>query len=80
MKNGNINNLGSFSSGGTLSAPNIYTKTEVNQLMDQKHPLLTAASKLAINTLISAYWELPTGGDIVHIRVNTVVFGATLWL
>ena len=79
-ENGNINTQGTFSSGGTLTAPNIYTKTEVNQLLDQKHPLLAAASNLARNKLISTYWEPPAGGDTVNTRTNTVVFGATQWL
>ena len=45
--NGNITTQGAITSTGNLSAPNIYTKTEVDNLLNQKHPLMLTTSNLA---------------------------------
>ena len=42
--------LGTSTSTGNLTAPNIYTKTEVDNLLNQKHPLMLTTSNLAIKS------------------------------
>ena len=78
--NGNITTQGTITSTGSLSAPTIYTKIEVDNLLNQKHPLMLTTSNLAIKTLYCRYIEPPAGGDTVNINSDTVVFGATTWL
>ena len=67
-------------STGDLTAPNIYTRAEVDNLLNQKHPLMLTTSSLAIKTLYCRYIEPPAGGDTVNINSNIVVFGAAMWL
>ena len=59
--NGYITTQGTINSTGDLTAPNIYTQTEVDNLLTQTHPLLLTTSELAVNNILCRYIEPPTG-------------------
>ncbi|MFM7977737.1 MAG: hypothetical protein ACKPKO_00335, partial [Candidatus Fonsibacter sp.] len=49
--NGYIN--GNFDCGGLLTAPNIYTKTQVDNILSGKQNTITSSTDLTINKLIT---------------------------
>ena len=75
-KNGNITTQGSISSGN-LTAQNIYTKTEVDNLLPQNTATITTSTNLAINKLITRTCESLSGLIGVQIKADQVYFGTT---
>ena len=63
-QSGNVYSNGNISGDGSLTAPNIYTKTETDNLLATKQPTNTSATNLTVNTL--------TATKVVSNTIETV--------
>ena len=77
---GDVYAKGNIRCEGILSAPNIYTKAQTEDLIATKQPLITSATNLTLNTLTATKVvsnTLETVGimDQLAVKSNWVIFG-----
>ncbi|MFM7989100.1 MAG: hypothetical protein ACKPKO_58285, partial [Candidatus Fonsibacter sp.] len=77
-KNGNAYTYGNFDVAGNLSAPHIYNKSQVDNILNGKQNTITSSTDLTINKLICNNFEPTTVNTDMIIKANRVLFGDTI--
>ena len=65
---------------GSLTANNIYTKTETDTLLATKQPTITSSTNITVNKLLTRNIEPPAGFTDINLNANSVYFGNPIWL
>ena len=80
-RGGDVYTYRNIECAGTLTAPNIYNKTAVDNRVHAKQNAITSSTDLTINKMITRTWEPHTGFTDVQIKAARVYFGnTTVWL